>query len=50
MFNTDLEMNKNSVEELTMVKSKGVRSCITGYVTHKKSGQGARVQVSRSSL
>ncbi|ADE04590.1 MULTISPECIES: 30S ribosomal protein S17e [Haloferax] len=40
-FNTDFETNKDSVEELTTVESKGVRNRIAGYITRKKGGQGA---------
>ncbi|MFB6234621.1 MAG: 30S ribosomal protein S17e [Halopenitus sp.] len=35
-FNTDFETNKESVEKLTTVESKGVRNRIAGYVTTKK--------------
>jgi small subunit ribosomal protein S17e len=38
-FNTDFETNKESVEKLTTVESKGVRNRIAGYVTRKKRGQ-----------
>lgn len=35
-FNTDFETNKESVDTLTTVESKGVRNRIAGYVTRKK--------------
>ncbi|MFA9517826.1 30S ribosomal protein S17e [Halopenitus sp. H-Gu1] len=35
-FNTDFETNKESVQTLTTVESKGVRNRIAGYVTRKK--------------
>ncbi|MGZ0746446.1 MULTISPECIES: 30S ribosomal protein S17e [unclassified Haloparvum] len=35
-FNTDFETNKESVDKLTTVESKGVRNRIAGYVTRKK--------------
>jgi small subunit ribosomal protein S17e len=38
-FNTDFETNKESVEKLTTVESKGVRNRIAGYVTRKKRSQ-----------
>ncbi len=38
-FTTDFEQNKDSVEKLTNVESKGVRNRIAGYVTRKKSAQ-----------
>lgn len=40
-FSTEFEHNKDVVEELTNVESKGVRNRIAGYVTHKKSPQAA---------
>jgi small subunit ribosomal protein S17e len=40
-FNTDFETNKDSVEKLTNVESKGVRNRIAGYVTRKKRGMAA---------
>ncbi|AUX08662.1 30S ribosomal protein S17e [Halalkaliarchaeum desulfuricum] len=40
-FNTDFETNKESVEQLTNVESKGVRNRIAGYITRKKAGQAA---------
>ncbi|MGM0590848.1 MAG: 30S ribosomal protein S17e [Halobacteriota archaeon] len=40
-FNTDFDTNKDSVEKLTNVRSKGVRNRIAGYITHKKSGAAA---------
>ena len=36
-FGTDFEHNKDSVDELTNVESKGVRNRIAGYVTRKQS-------------
>jgi len=35
-FNTDFEHNKDVVDELTNVESKGVRNRIAGYITRKK--------------
>jgi small subunit ribosomal protein S17e len=35
-FGTDFEHNKELVEELTNVESKGVRNRIAGYVTRKQ--------------
>lgn len=35
-FNTDFDTNKESVEQLTNVESKGVRNRIAGYITRKK--------------
>jgi small subunit ribosomal protein S17e len=35
-FNTDFEQNKESVQELTTIESKGVRNRIAGYVTRKQ--------------
>lgn len=35
-FNTDFEHNKDVVEELTNIESKGVRNRIAGYITRKK--------------
>ena len=40
-FNTDFETNKDSVDQLTNVESKGVRNRIAGYITRKKAGQAA---------
>lgn len=40
-FNREFETNKDSVEQLTNVKSKEVRNRIAGYITRKKSGQAA---------
>ena len=40
-FTTDFEQNKDSVDELTDVDSKGVRNRIAGYVTRKKAGAAA---------
>jgi len=40
-FSTDFEHNKDVVEELTNIESKGVRNRIAGYVTHK---QGSAVE------
>jgi small subunit ribosomal protein S17e len=37
-FNTDFETNKENVEKLTNVESKGVRNRIAGYITRKKAG------------
>jgi small subunit ribosomal protein S17e len=36
-FGDDFEHNKDLVDELTNVESKGVRNRIAGYVTRKKS-------------
>ena len=35
-FNTDFEHNKDVVQELTNIESKGVRNRIAGYITRKK--------------
>ncbi|WP_247000660.1 30S ribosomal protein S17e [Halosolutus gelatinilyticus] len=40
-FTTDFEQNKESVEKLTNVESKGVRNRIAGYVTRKKGGEAS---------
>lgn len=40
-FNTDFETNKDSVEQLTNVESKGVRNRIAGYITRKKAAGAA---------
>ncbi|WP_435161432.1 30S ribosomal protein S17e [Halorubrum sp. SY-15] len=40
-FNTEFETNKESVETLTTVESKGVRNRIAGYITQKKSQSAA---------
>ncbi|GAA0257741.1 MULTISPECIES: 30S ribosomal protein S17e [Halobaculum] len=40
-FNTDFETNKENVEKLTNVESKGVRNRIAGYITRKKAGSAA---------
>ncbi|GAB7017141.1 30S ribosomal protein S17e [Halostagnicola sp. A-GB9-2] len=40
-FTTDFEQNKDSVDKLTNIESKGVRNRIAGYVTRKKSGKVA---------
>jgi small subunit ribosomal protein S17e len=40
-FNTDFETNKENVEKLTNVESKGVRNRIAGYITRKKAGAQA---------
>jgi len=40
-FGTDFEHNKDSVQALTNIQSKGVRNRIAGYVTHKQGGQAA---------
>ena len=37
-FTTDFEHNKEVVQELTNVESKGVRNRIAGYVTRKQVG------------
>ena len=37
-FNADFETNKESVNKLTNVESKGVRNRIAGYITRKKGG------------
>jgi small subunit ribosomal protein S17e len=37
-FGTDFEHNKESVQELTNIESKGVRNRIAGYVTRKRAG------------
>jgi small subunit ribosomal protein S17e len=34
-FGHDFEHNKEAVQELTDIESKGVRNRIAGYVTHK---------------
>jgi small subunit ribosomal protein S17e len=39
-FSTDFEHNKELVDELTNIESKGVRNRIAGYVTRKQ-GQPA---------
>ena len=36
-FNTDFETNKENVEKLTTIESKGVRNRVAGYITRKKS-------------
>ncbi|MFC6988978.1 30S ribosomal protein S17e [Haloplanus sp. GCM10025708] len=41
-FNTDFATNKESVEKLTNVESKGVRNRIAGYITRKKAGAAAQ--------
>lgn len=38
-FGPDFEHNKELVEELTNIESKGVRNRIAGYVTRKQSAQ-----------
>ena len=38
-FNTEFETNKESVETLTTVESKGVRNRVAGYITRKKSAK-----------
>ena len=35
-FNDDFETNKESVQRLTNIESKGVRNRIAGYVTRKQ--------------
>jgi small subunit ribosomal protein S17e len=35
-FTKDFEQNKESVQKLTSIDSKGVRNRIAGYVTRKK--------------
>lgn len=40
-FVHDFEQNKESVEKLTNVESKGVRNRIAGYVTRKKRSAGS---------
>ncbi|EFW90238.1 Ribosomal protein S17E-like protein [Haladaptatus paucihalophilus DX253] len=35
-FTKDFDQNKDSVEQLTNIGSKGVRNRIAGYVTRKK--------------
>ena len=40
-FNTDFETNKDSVNQLTSVESKGVRNRIAGYITRKKASTPA---------
>ncbi|WP_277553060.1 30S ribosomal protein S17e [Halobaculum limi] len=40
-FNTDFETNKENVEKLTNVESKGVRNRIAGYITRKKASAAA---------
>ena len=35
-FTKDFDQNKDSVEKLTNITSKGVRNRIAGYVTRKK--------------
>ena len=35
-FTKDFEQNKDSVQKLTSIDSKGVRNRIAGYVTRKK--------------
>jgi small subunit ribosomal protein S17e len=37
-FNTDFETNKESVNALTNIESKGVRNRVAGYITRKESG------------
>lgn len=38
-FTGDYETNKDSVQKLTNVDSKGVRNRIAGYITRKKQAQ-----------
>jgi small subunit ribosomal protein S17e len=40
-FNTDFEHNKDVVQELTNIESKGVRNRIAGYITRKKRARPA---------
>jgi small subunit ribosomal protein S17e len=40
-FNADFETNKEHVEQLTNVESKGVRNRIAGYITRKKASSAA---------
>ncbi|AWB27454.1 30S ribosomal protein S17e [Halococcoides cellulosivorans] len=40
-FGTDFERNKDLVEAVTNIESKGVRNRIAGYVTHKRAGPTA---------
>ena len=40
-FNTEFETNKENVQRLTNVESKGVRNRIAGYITRKKAGAAA---------
>jgi small subunit ribosomal protein S17e len=40
-FGPDFEHNKEVVEELTNIESKGVRNRVAGYVTHKQGSQTA---------
>ena len=35
-FNEDFEQNKDRVEELTNIESKGVRNRIAGYISRKQ--------------
>jgi small subunit ribosomal protein S17e len=37
-FSTEFEHNKDLVDELTNIDSKGVRNRIAGYVTRKQAG------------
>jgi small subunit ribosomal protein S17e len=37
-FAPDFEHNKDLIDELTNIESKGVRNRIAGYVTHKQGG------------
>lgn len=40
-FTQDFEQNKDSINELTNVESKGVRNRIAGYVTRKTANKNA---------
>lgn len=40
-FSSEFEHNKEAVEQLTNVESKGVRNRIAGYVTHKQPSASA---------
>ncbi|ERH01213.1 MAG: ribosomal protein S17E [Halonotius sp. J07HN6] len=38
-FNTEFETNKENVNKLTTVESKGVRNRVAGYITRKKAAK-----------
>jgi small subunit ribosomal protein S17e len=40
-FDGDFEQNKDRVEELTNIESKGVRNRIAGYITRKQNAAAA---------
>jgi len=40
-LSTDFEHNKEAVQELTNIESKGVRNRIAGYIARKKAAQPA---------